>query len=274
MNHNEPRVAQQPWRGGEAFALRAFDELPDVYLFAKDRDLRFVYGNHAFLKLMRQDCLKDLIGKRDDDLSPPHLVERYRRGDMHVLSTATPLTNLIELVTNESGSYDWFKTIKFPALDENGQVVGVVGVTRNLTPRQTYEPFGGLAQALEAIVRAEGRTISCDVLAGMVNLSVSQLRRRFKAELGMSPHQYIKQVRLTVASELLWSTELSLATIAARTGFFDQSHMTNVFMRERGTAPGRYRHWMRGIARARGLIDAPSATGARVAAAGTEEVEA
>ena len=46
---------------------------------------------------------------------------------------------------------------------------------------------------------------------------------------------------------LLETTDKLLADIAAETGFFDQSHLTRVFKKERGMTPGEYRHRHRSI---------------------------
>ncbi len=229
-------------RRSEGYALRAFDELPDIYFFVKDHLLRFVFCNKAFLKTMQLDSLEDLIGKRDEDLSPSYLVERYRKDDMLVLASGARLANLIELVHNETGGYDWFHTTKFPARDENGHVIGVVGITRNLTRREAYgQQFRDLAPAVELMMRDCSRALSVEELAASVSLSPSQFRRQFRARFMTSPHQYIQQVRITVACELLSTTDLPLAAVAAHTGFFDQSHLTNTFMAQKGVTPGRFR---------------------------------
>ena len=52
---------------------------------------------------------------------------------------------------------------------------------------------------------------------------------------------YITTIRLNAARKLLSTTKKSVTDIAAEVGFFDQSHFTRAFKRERGITPGQYR---------------------------------
>jgi len=76
-----------------------------------------------------------------------------------------------------------------------------------------------------------------------VHLSPFHLARLFKQVLGVSPHQYLIQVRVNSARSLLsaGSGERSLAEIAAAVGFADQSHLTRHFKRITGITPRQFR---------------------------------
>lgn len=65
--------------------------------------------------------------------------------------------------------------------------------------------------------------------------------RTFRRTFGCGPAEYRACVRTHRACELLTTTALALADIAVRLGFTDQSHMTRVFKRRLGVAPGTYR---------------------------------
>jgi methylphosphotriester-DNA--protein-cysteine methyltransferase len=69
------------------------------------------------------------------------------------------------------------------------------------------------------------------------------LARLFKQSLGVSPHQYLIQVRVNSARWLLsaGSGERSLAEVATAVGFADQSHLTRHFQRMTGVTPGQFR---------------------------------
>jgi hypothetical protein len=51
--------------------LDLFDALPDVYLFVKDCESRFMRGNDAFLSLHGCESAAELLGKTDYDFHPP-----------------------------------------------------------------------------------------------------------------------------------------------------------------------------------------------------------
>ncbi len=48
-------------------------------------------------------------------------------------------------------------------------------------------------------------------------------------------------MRINAACELLTTTDRTIADIAGDVGFYDQSHLTNEFVRRKGLTPARYR---------------------------------
>ena len=78
-------------------------------------------------------------------------------------------------------------------------------------------------------------------LAQLVNLSTSRLRHLFKAEIGKTPVQYLKFIRMREAQKLLLTTFLSVKEIMNRVGIADESHFGHEFRKAYGLAPARYR---------------------------------
>jgi len=223
-----------------SFSFRALDELDDVFLFVKDRDRRFVYYNRSFAEGIWHQA--ELLGLRDEDISPQYLVEKYRRDDEEVLQRGSRLADLIELVRNEDGSYDWFTTTKFPVEDMEGNIVGVAGITRYVNKYQPQrDRLTPLRPALERMLTQFDEPLRVDTLAQSVALSASQFRRQFKSRLGMSPQTFVREVRLMAACNLLTTTDLPISKIAVACGYSDQSHLSHDFRARRGISPSRYR---------------------------------
>jgi AraC family transcriptional regulator len=74
-------------------------------------------------------------------------------------------------------------------------------------------------------------------LSAIAQLSPYHFLRLFKQRMGITPHQYILQQRIERAKYLLQHSNLSIAEIAVRTGFSDQSHLTRCFKRRFGVTP-------------------------------------
>jgi AraC family transcriptional regulator len=83
--------------------------------------------------------------------------------------------------------------------------------------------------------------LSLTVLADIACLSPYHFSRSFKEAAGVGPQRYVIQRRLERAKRLLRQTHQPLAWIAKEAGFADQSHLTQMFRRETGVTPGRFR---------------------------------
>jgi AraC-like DNA-binding protein len=189
-----------------------------------------------------------LIGLRDEDISPEYLVEHYRSYDERVLHDGERVLDLIELVRNVDGTYDWFLTTKLPIRGHDGVILGLVGVTRGVTKRNALvERLVPLTPAVQLIATEYHRPLGVQDLADSVAMSPSHFSRIFKSHFGATPHQYLRRVRLMAACDLLATTDLPLSVVAARTGYYDQSHLSNDLVRERGLTPTAYRAKVRHV---------------------------
>lgn len=77
-------------------------------------------------------------------------------------------------------------------------------------------------------------------LSAIAQISPYHFLRLFKQSMGITPHQYILQRRIDKAKYLLQKSELSIADIAFRVGFCDQSHLTQYFKRIVGVTPRQF----------------------------------
>jgi len=96
-----------------------------------------------------------------------------------------------------------------------------------------------LARALISSSLASG--LSLQEMAEQTGISRSHFARRFRAETGMSPHQYQIQQRIEKAKQMLRETPAPLVDIAMDMGFCSQSHFTQVFRSLAGLTPRQFR---------------------------------
>jgi AraC family transcriptional regulator len=95
-----------------------------------------------------------------------------------------------------------------------------------------------LDEYIDAHLGADFGVADLAMLAGM---SRFHFARTFKATTGATPYRYILERRVERARTLLQRSRLSIADIAAATGFADQSHLTRNFRERYGVTPHAYR---------------------------------
>ena len=84
--------------------------------------------------------------------------------------------------------------------------------------------------------------IVLDDLAAVVHMSKFHFLRSFKATAGITPHQYLVNLRMQHAADLLRSTSLPVQSIATRCGYRSASQFASVFRRHHGALPTETRH--------------------------------
>ena len=106
--------------------------------------------------------------------------------------------------------------------------------------RQANEEFIKRFEAIVLRLLSEG-DLSTDRVASELCMSRSQLLRKTRAVIDMTPGAYILDIRLREAKRLLKVTPpLTLLDIAVRCGFSDHAHLTNTFKRKYGITPSQY----------------------------------
>jgi AraC family transcriptional regulator len=111
-----------------------------------------------------------------------------------------------------------------------------------VTDRISTQPRA-VTQAVNFIHENYARELSLSDIAAAAHLSPFHLSRIFKKATGVTPYQYLLQVRVNSARSLLsaGAGDRSLAEVAAAVGFADQSHLTRHFKRMLGVTPKQLR---------------------------------
>ncbi|MBI5039329.1 MAG: PAS domain S-box protein [Nitrospirae bacterium] len=110
--------------------------IPDIVYF-KDIQGRNMVVNKAFEEFV--DLKKsEIVGKTDDEIFPHDLAIYCRLSDMEVMKTRKPL-RIEEEATSKDGKKTYFDTMKSPLFDNHGNLIGVAGVSRDITERRHHE---------------------------------------------------------------------------------------------------------------------------------------
>ncbi|GAA1394945.1 hypothetical protein GCM10009613_43880 [Pseudonocardia kongjuensis] len=122
-----------------------------------------------------------------------------------------------------------------PPYREGGQAQYVA---RPVTPERTGTGTAGLR---EWMLDRLDRPLSLDELAARLHVSVRTLTRRFRAETGLSPLEWLLRQRVERARELLELGDLSIERIADRCGFGTATALRRHFAAQLGVPPAAYR---------------------------------
>lgn len=132
----EYRRLYQEYAEKETLVRALINSIPDL-VFYKDPDSNYLGCNKAFEKFVAKSEA-DIIGKSDFDLFDQPVAESFRLMDQEMLSLHQSHSNE-EYVTYPDGTVICLDTLKTPYYDDNGQVIGLIGICRDITSRKQHE---------------------------------------------------------------------------------------------------------------------------------------
>jgi PAS domain S-box-containing protein len=119
-------------------------------IFVKDREGRYLLVNTAGLRILGRP-LEKVIGRTDTELFPPDMAALHQASDRRIIDSGESETYEQE-VRLGSKTVHWF-TAKAPYRDEQGDIVGVVGVAHDLTQLvEARNELAALARRHEAVL--------------------------------------------------------------------------------------------------------------------------
>lgn len=114
------------------------DAIPDK-IFFKDLNSRFIRINLAKADDLGLMDSIEAIGKSDFDYMDTDQAREHYNDEQKLLKSDVPLVNKLEKKEYDDGSVQWFSVIKVPFKDQNGEMKGIVGISRDVTGQQEAE---------------------------------------------------------------------------------------------------------------------------------------
>lgn len=108
------------------------DHVPDL-IYAKDRESRIILANQAVADFMGAGTPANLLGKSDADYYPAAIAGEFRASERALMESGTPLIGESQHISEPDGRDVWLSTTKVPLRDAQGQVIGLVGASRDVT---------------------------------------------------------------------------------------------------------------------------------------------
>ncbi len=121
----------------EALLSTLVRTIPDL-VWMKDNEGVYLACNHAFERLFGAKEA-DIVGKTDYDFVPRELADFFRANDLAASAAGVARTNEEWLTIAETGQRVLAETIKMPVRDNNGILIGVLGIARDITQRRESE---------------------------------------------------------------------------------------------------------------------------------------
>jgi len=114
------------------------DNIPHQIYF-KDLQSRFTRINLAQAAVLGLADPAEAIGRSDADYFAPDHVREAANDERRILETGEPMIDKIECIRRADGEFRWVTTTKAPIKDARGRVMGVVGISRDITERRCAE---------------------------------------------------------------------------------------------------------------------------------------
>lgn len=144
--------------------LRTLIDTAIDYVYVKDMQSRFIMVNSAAWKsAARGTSEADMTGKTDFDFFPLEMAQQYYEDEQQMLQTGEPIINKLEPNLAANGKPTLLLTSKVPLRDEQGKIIGLVGISRDVTDYM---------EAQERIQASEARFNLVAQVANVSNIGV------------------------------------------------------------------------------------------------------
>lgn len=103
-------------------------------VFIKDANHKYVGASDSFVKMMGKELESQLIGHTDFEiLEDMNLARRYVDDDIKLMESGGKLEDYVEPITELDGHARYGSTSKYTLKDEEGHILGILGITRDIT---------------------------------------------------------------------------------------------------------------------------------------------
>ncbi len=147
-------AAEQTWKEERALLLALINQVPD-YLFVKDTNCRYVLANSAVAADLDQANPESMTGKSDFELHSLPVASHFFADDQQVMRSGEPKLDIEEFMIDSSGEKKWLSTSKAPLRNDRDEIIGIVGVARDVSRRKKAEDQNRLM--LERLHATQGK---------------------------------------------------------------------------------------------------------------------
>ena len=128
----EPKEIEMALKNERLLLRTVVDSIPDS-IYIKDLNCRKTLVNSTEMRFAGVSTESEIIGKNDFDLYPKQLAEQFFADDQSVLFSGKAVLNREEFLFDENHEKRWLLTSKIPLRGANSQIIGLLGIGRDIT---------------------------------------------------------------------------------------------------------------------------------------------
>jgi diguanylate cyclase (GGDEF)-like protein/PAS domain S-box-containing protein len=164
------RAAREASRVDEPYLLATFLANTPDHVYFKDADSRFTRISRSLVRWMGVETEADCLGRTDFDFFALEHATAAREDELRVMRTGEPIVDLEEQEAWPDGRVTWVSTTKVPLYSREGKVIGIFGLSRDITARKLAEARAReQAEQLERLTRELEELAIHDPLTGLYN---------------------------------------------------------------------------------------------------------
>ncbi len=134
----ELKQAQEELRKARDLLRSVLEHVP-AGIFWKDRESRYLGGNAQFARHAGFESPEELSGRTDLEMAWKDHADLYRANDRTVMESGVAMLDFEHPGTGPDGSTLLLSTSKVPLRDEGGEVIGLLGIQRDITDRKAAD---------------------------------------------------------------------------------------------------------------------------------------
>ena len=134
----ENEILTKKFKEESALLNALLKTLPD-FIYFKDKDSKFLRISHSMLPAFPYDTVEDMIGKSDFDFQLPENAKKFFEEEQKMMKSGKGYTDNVFKRKTKTGLEQWVASTKLPLRDERGNVMGVFGITKDITEFKKLE---------------------------------------------------------------------------------------------------------------------------------------
>jgi PAS domain S-box-containing protein len=228
------------YRAEEALAaehhllLSIIDTIPD-HVYVKDVEGRFILDNVAHRDMYGPKTEGTTMGRTVFDYYTADEAERFDDDDHRVVETGEGIFNLEEVRVQEDGGEIWIQTTKVPLRDTDGSIIGLVGISADISDRKVAEEqllrFAAQLESSNAELQNFASVASHDLQEPLRKIQAfsDRLRAKCGAQLSAQGLDYLERMQGAASRmQILIQDLLKLSRVTSRALPFEECNLNEI----------------------------------------------